>query len=103
MNYWPTTPLSRDELAAAIKSADKQDAAVMAVYRAANRPLSASQVWAACEAQGKRWPLTSIRRSITTLTNEGALVHLHSQTRTGIYGRSETLYALSAAMVRQAA
>lgn len=94
MTYWPTTPMSRDELAAAIKSTDTQDDAVLAVYNAAGRPLSASQVWRACEAQGRRWPLTSIRRSITNLTNAGALVHLHSETRTGIYGRPETLYAL---------
>ncbi|MCE7031760.1 hypothetical protein LY625_03860 [Lysobacter sp. GX 14042] len=94
MTYWPTTPIRRDELATAVRTASRQDEAVMAVYRAAGRPLSASQVWRSCEAQGRRWPLTSIRRSITNLMNAGALVHLPTQTRTGIYGRPETLYAL---------
>lgn len=94
MTYWPTTPITRDQLANAVKASVRQDEAVMAIYRAAAGPLSASQVWRECERQGKRWPLTSVRRSITNLTNAGALVHLHDATRTGLYGRPETLYAL---------
>lgn len=91
--YWNTTPLTRDQLADAIRAAEHQDEAVMAIYRAAGRPLAPSQVWEQGTAMGLRWLLTSVRRSITNLTTAGALVRLQ-MTRQGPYGRQETCWAL---------
>lgn len=93
--YFNTTSLTGDDLRHAIRQADKQDDAILAIYRAAKRPLSPSEVWAECESAGKRWPLTSIRRSITTLTNAGALARLDEQ-RVGAYGRPEHRWSAAA-------
>lgn len=90
--YWNTTRLTGDDLRAAIQQADKQDDAILAIYAAARGPLSPSDVWKRCEQAGKRWPITSVRRAITGLTQAGALVRLDEQKR-GVYGRPEHCWA----------
>lgn len=93
--YWPTTPLSAEQLAGAMRSAEQQDEAVLAVFREAQRPLSPSQVWQVGIDHGRRWLLTSVRRSITNLADPkcGVLVKLH-QSRPGPYGKPEGLWVL---------
>ncbi len=91
--YWPTTPMSRDQLAGAMRTAEQQDELVLAIYRAAGGALSPSQVWQQGIDHGRRWLLTSVRRSITNLTNAHVLVKL-SGSRPGPYGRPESLWAL---------
>ena len=91
--YWNTTPLSRDELAGAMRVAEQQDEAVLAIFRAASGPLAPSQVWQQGVAHGRQWLLTSVRRSITNLTNANVLVRL-SVTRKGMHGRPEHCWAL---------
>lgn len=103
MTYFNSTRLTGDDLRTAVQQAGNQDAVVMAIYRAANGPLSASQVWRECERQGRYWPVTSVRRSISNLSNAGALVHLQEATRPGLYGRAETLYSLPDAGQKAAA
>ena len=90
--YWNTTSLSGESLREAIRAADKQDDAILTIYQNARGPLSPSDVWAQCERAGKSWPLTSVRRAITTLTDVGALVRLDAQ-KAGIYGRPEFLWS----------
>ena len=41
----------------------------------------------------KNWPLTSIRRAMTNLTNQGKLIKTDTQAR-GPYGRPEYLWTL---------
>lgn len=94
--YWNTTRLTGDDLRAAIQQADRQDDAILAIYQHASGPLSPSDVWAQCERAGKRWPLTSVRRSITGLTQAGALVRLDEQ-KQGVYGRPEHCWTRAAA------
>lgn len=74
--YWNTTPLPVSELADAIKRADKQDEAVMAIFHAVGGELGPSQVWKIGTANGMGWVLTSVRRSMTNLADPkcGALV-----------------------------
>lgn len=93
--YWQTTPLTREQLAGALRCAEQQDEAVLAIFRAERRPLSPSEVWRIGEAGGRRWLLTSVRRSITNLADPkcGVLVHL-AVTRPGPHGRPEGLWAL---------
>lgn len=93
--FWDTTSLPVHELAAAIKAAERQDEAVLAIFRAIGGSLSPSQVHAIGRANGLNWLPTSVRRSMTNLANPkcGALVHLHT-TRMGPYGRPEGLWAL---------
>lgn len=100
--FYPTTPLTRDQLAGAMRVAEQQDELVLAIFRTEQRPLSPSQVWQIGQQYGKRWLLTSVRRSITNLADPdvGPLVHL-SATRMGPYGKPEGLWTLPAP--RQAA
>lgn len=42
---------------------------------------------------GQQWPLTSVRRAITNLTNDGVLV-MTDQTRAGGYGRNNNVWKL---------
>ena len=91
--YWNTTPMTVTELAAALRVAEQQDEAVLAIFRAAPGPVSPSQVWNQGLAHGRKWLLTSVRRSITNLTNANVLVKL-SGTRMGPFGAKEGLWAL---------
>lgn len=93
--YWSTTPLPVSELAAAIARADKQDDAVMAIFRAIGGELGPSQVWKIGTANGMGWVLTSVRRSMSNLADPrcGALVKLRT-TRMGLFGAREHLWAL---------
>lgn len=93
--YWNTTGLKGDELAEARRAASNQEAFVLALYRAARGPLSPSEALHRCEAAGKAWPLTSVRRAVTNLTKAGALVRLDSK-RQGDYGRPEHEWGLAA-------
>ena len=91
--YWNTTPLTREQLADAIRAAEQQDEAVLAIFRASRGALSPSQVWRLGQDHGRQWLLTSVRRSITNLTGAGVLAHL-PMTIPGPYGRPEGLRRL---------
>lgn len=91
-NYWNTTRLSGADLRDAVQSADKQDAAVLAIFD--SRPghnLSPSQVWRIGCDLGVRWLLTSVRRSMTNLTEARELVKLDDRID-GTYGRKEFVW-----------
>lgn len=96
MNYFNSTQLDGDALQDAIVSAEHQDAAVLAIYRGATGPLSPSQVWEAGQRAGLLWLLTSVRRSINTLTRDGLLARMQTK-RTGLYGRAEFIWTLATA------
>jgi hypothetical protein len=93
--YWPTTPLSPTQLAGAMRQAELQDEAVLAIFRAQQCPLSPSQVHAIGLEHGRQWLITSVRRSITNLADPkcGVLVHLR-ETRLGPHGKPEGLWCL---------
>ena len=86
--YFNTTHLTGSDLHDAHKAAQTQDAVILALYRTHNRPLSPSEVLALCEREGRKWPLTSIRRSITNLAKANALTKLDEYHR-GPYGHRE--------------
>lgn len=91
--YYATTPLSAQQLAVAMRLAEQQDEAVLAIFRAQQCPLSPSQVHAIGQKHGRQWLLTSVRRSITNLSGADVLVRLND-TRDGPYGRPEHCWAL---------
>jgi Fe2+ or Zn2+ uptake regulation protein len=91
--YFNTTHLRGDDLASAHRACSRQDASVLDVFRQHARPLTPSDVWRLTSDAGHSWPLTSVRRAITNLTDDGKLVKLARQ-RTGIYGRLEGCWAL---------
>jgi hypothetical protein len=91
--YWPTTPLSLHQMAGAIRLAEQQDEAVVAIFRALQSKLTPSQVHRVGVANGRQWLIQSVRRSMTNLANAGVLTHLH-ESRMGPHGRPETCWQL---------
>lgn len=93
--YYQTTPLSDEQLRGAFRLASKQDELVLAVFRAnPGRLLRPSQVHAIGQQLGSRWLLTSVRRSISTLTAATVLVktdHLDA----GPHGKPEYRWRLA--------
>ena len=68
------------------ESASKQDVAIARLFYQHRRQLFTPS--AVHERMGERWPITSVRRSITNLTDEGILEKAR-ETRKGQYGRPE--------------
>jgi hypothetical protein len=88
--YFDTTNLPVTALRDAINAANQQNSQVLAIFRRHGRPLTPSQVWRYGQDRGHQWLLTSVRRSITVLTNgeSPALVKLDTKAM-GAYGRQE--------------
>jgi hypothetical protein len=96
--YYQTTPLTTEQLTQAFREAGAQDDLVLAVYRTAatigTGLLSPSQVHAAGRVRGSQWLLTSVRRSIATLTEAGVLFKTDT-CRMGPHGRPEYCWRLA--------
>jgi hypothetical protein len=95
-SFWPTTPMPLRDLAGAIRLAEQQDEAVLAIFRTLyDEALSPSRVHRIGLTNGRQWLLTSVRRSITNLSAIGCpLVRLDATTQ-GPHGRPEHLWALA--------
>lgn len=102
-DYHVTTPLTTGQEIAAIWSAREQNDAVISIFRAHPRRMSPSEVHSLGVARGLTWLLTSVRRSMTNLSRDGALVHYRWLHKPGPYGRPETLWGLPEQGVETAA
>lgn len=87
-SYFNTTHLAGAELADANRTARTQDVLVLAILRGAKHPMTPSEVWRQGREAGSDWLLTSVRRSMNTLTQEGMLAKCDTY-RQGPYGRPE--------------
>jgi hypothetical protein len=69
VSYHNSVPISGNELKQANDNAINQDAEILELFK---RLKSATpwQIEARLNANGKKWPITSVRRSITNLTNQ---------------------------------
>lgn len=95
MTYHVTTNLTPEELMNRVQRASKQKDAVLLVFIAKRgQRYAASQVHRSFIKAGKTWPITSVRRALTDLMNEGHLVKL-DETRVGPYGDKEHYYQLN--------
>ncbi len=92
-SYFDTTRLPMAELDLAIQRAELQDDQVLAVFRALGS-LTPSQCLRYLEARGVRILITSVRRSISTLTGAGALYRTELRQR-GPWGAMESVWALA--------
>lgn len=88
--YWNTTNLTGEQLANAVKVAAQQDDAVMVLM--AIGIWSPSQVWSYGCSVGRKWLLTSVRRSISNLEKAGALKKTGIMVQ-GPYGRQENTWS----------
>lgn len=93
--YYNTTPVSDDAAKQFEEIAEGQNKFVLECFKSTGQVLSPSQVYRKLLENGDidiSTPLTSIRRSITNLTNKGLLVK--TQTRLiGNYGRPENCWS----------
>ncbi len=72
-----------------IKTANQSDV-IFKLLQTANTPMSPSMIY---KILGQKWPITSIRRAITNLTDKGKIVKTQKTTK-GIYGKKEHLWSL---------
>lgn len=93
VSYFNTTGLSGRDLSDAKGNARKQDVLVLTIFRGQAQALTPSEVWRQGAENGSDWLLTSVRRSITTLTKEGLLVKQEG-TRQSPYGSREHVWKL---------
>lgn len=88
--YYNTTNLAGAELQEARSGAENQDAVVLKIFQRKEAGLTASEAWRMAR---QRWPLTSVRRSINTLTNIGKLEKTAVK-RVGYYGKKEYVWRI---------
>ena len=86
MSYYNTTNLSGKDLSRSIEQANKQEEIVMAIFRSKNKPLSPVDVHKVYCTHLPQVPITSIRRAITNLTDQGKLIKT-DLTGMGEYGK----------------
>lgn len=91
MTYYNTTQAIGKELQSFIESAETQDQKVLILFRNYLK-LTPSEAWNLSGLKNTT-PITSIRRAITNLTNEGLLIRTEDK-KEGIYGRPESVYEL---------
>lgn len=74
VTFYQTTPMTTEQLADAIVSAQAQDEQVHALFRTLRRPLTSREVLAAMREFGVVLELTSVHRALSNLTDAKALV-----------------------------
>jgi hypothetical protein len=89
-DFFNTTSLAGDDLATRRKRAAAQEAAVLGLYRVHGN----LGPWQVFDLLGQRWPITSIRRAINTLTRHGALVKSDNY-RVGNEGAREHIWGMA--------
>ena len=72
--FYQTTPMPLAELTHHIETAKKQNERVLLILKAKAYPMTAYQVWQSYQAWFNNCPITSIRRSLTNLSNSGRVI-----------------------------
>ena len=90
--FYVTTPLTPLQKQAARKQAGRQERTVLAVIEKLGGRASPSQVMA--HYPNEQTPLTSLRRAITSLTEQGRLVKT-GELHEGAYGKPEHVWRLA--------
>jgi hypothetical protein len=88
VHYFNTTSLSGEDLKQAVIDAANQEDAILLIYQATGKPYTPSAILGMTTRAGHKWPITSIRRSISNLTDRKELVMLPN-TKEGLYGKHE--------------
>ena len=90
MPFYNTNQEGLEEFSDSSRKAAKQSDVILRLLEMAKTPMSPSMVY---KALGQEWPITSIRRAMTNLTDDGEIVKTQKTTK-GIYGKKEHLWAL---------
>lgn len=95
VSFWNTTGLTGSELKSAIANARSQEEKVILIFRKYSRvPLGPSQVYYLGLGDGHTWLQSSVRRAMTTLTNDGYLFKTDTK-RMGAWGAKEHTWSLT--------
>ena len=85
--YYNTNNESGLDLRESWTSNAKQDDLILRIFMIApNDSFTPDEIEEACQRCNKDWPITSIRRAISTLTNQGKLAKTN-ELREGKYGK----------------
>ena len=95
MSFYNTNKESVEEALASSAKATKQETVIYDLFLLCNKPLSPSMVH---KALNEKWPITSIRRAMTNLTDDGTIVKTQ-ETVKGVYGKNEHLWSLPEKLV----
>jgi hypothetical protein len=90
-SFYDTVGLPDDELAERSNKAKRQEDLIRIMFDTKNA-MTASEVWEGW-SNFPRPPITSIRRAMTNLAEEGFLIKT-SNTRIGLYGMANHVYCL---------
>lgn len=93
MSYYDTTLVKPKERQVYAKKNANQDRVIADFFQENHGSHTPSDVWTKCKAV-QNSPLTSVRRSITNLTDRGFLVKLPTQ-KIGLYGRPEHYWRIA--------
>jgi len=85
-SFYNTTRLLGKELEAERIQAMKQEDLIETYFKEWPNAKTPCQVHSAFASSGFKWPLTSVRRAINTLTKNGILIKTKEQ-KTGLYGK----------------
>jgi Fe2+ or Zn2+ uptake regulation protein len=83
-DYYNTNKLSGDDLKQANAQAKFQQDLILDIFKERGEAMTPFEVQACLEAKNKAYPITSIRRAISNLTDAGELVKLDLM-RPGVY------------------
>tara|TARA_R110000751_G_scaffold283213_1_gene386541 strand:- start:220 stop:558 length:339 start_codon:yes stop_codon:yes gene_type:complete len=88
-SYYNTNKEHGNEVIKSNEKAKSQEEAILKIFNIKDK-LSASEAWAIYDNKGNT-PITSIRRAITNLYNDGKLLKTNEKI-IGIYGKKEHIY-----------
>lgn len=89
-DFYNTIGLIGETLKQAREAGMKQKDIVLSAFEGnPNKFFSPSEIEKLTGFLGYNWPITSIRRAISDLTNEGKLIKSATANKTGSYGRPE--------------
>lgn len=92
--YFNTTNEKGDQLKASTHKAGTQNAEILDLFTQYHyREFTPDEVETHFKKEGRMWPLTSVRRSISTLTDQGFLDKLDTM-RKGGYGKDTHTWKL---------
>lgn len=95
MSFYNTTQLKGNALREAVSKARNQQEAILTYFLHRREAFSPSEIMQKMQAVGRLWPITSIRRAITDLTNAGHLVKTDEMVK-GMYDMQEHKWIINA-------
>ena len=92
MAYYNTTREKGEQLKVNWKKAESQDEIITKYFEEYDKA-TPSEVWTYMIRRNSKVPITSVRRSITNLTESNVLLKTQEK-RKGVYGRNEYVWSL---------